>query len=81
MTEVIVANHTFCSSSPSSASVTVYNRDCRRELPRKEAESLFRSLRKSSSYIVLGQYVAPPTLTISKTDDGVSAAAMQSDDY
>ena len=81
VTEVVVANHTFCSSSPSSASVLVFNRNSRRELPRKEAEALFRSLRKRSNYQVLHQDYLPPTVSIPRTDNGVSAAAMQSGDY
>jgi hypothetical protein len=81
VTEVIIANHTFCSASPASQSVVVYNSDCKRELPRKEAEALFRSLRQRSNYIVLSQDVTTPTVTINRTDNGVSAAAMQSGDY
>jgi len=81
VTEVVVANHTFCSSSPRSASVLVFNRDSRRELPRKEAEALFRSLRKGRNYQVLHQDSPLPSVSINRTDNGVSAAAMQSGDY
>ena len=48
---------------------------------REEAEALFRSLRKGRNYQVLHQDYLPPTVSVSRTDNGVSAAAMQSGDY